>query len=489
MQIVAVSSEVAPFSRTGGLGYATAEIAAALARRGHTVATVSPRYGTLDPAAVGAEDTGIVLDLELAGTTHPVRVLRVVDDDGVHHLLLEHPVYGDRDGIYADEHGAFGDEHFRFALLCRAAIAAVDRVRIAGASFGDELVLHAHDWQAALVPVYLREDGRGLPTVLTVHNLQHQGRFPGDRFADLGLSGGWFAPGGVEYHGDVNLLKAGLLHAHQVTTVSPSFAEEIRTPEGGFGLDGVLRGRAADLTGILNGIDTQVWDPSADPHLPAHYDASDLEGKTRCKGALQAEMGLAVDARVPLVASVGRLDPQKGVDLLLESIPWLAGEQGCQVVVLGSAGPAHRHYEDALRDLEARYPRHVRAWIGYSEPLAHLIEAGADLFCMPSAFEPCGLNQMYSQRYGTPPVVRAVGGLVDSVDPATRDGSAGTGWLFQRYEGQALRDALWVALDCLRDRPEAFAAIQRRGMGRDFSWDASVIEYEAVFEAALAQRP
>lgn len=493
--VVLVASEIAPFSKTGGLGDVCRALSQALARAGHQVVTVSPRYGGCDPEAHGGEDTGVRLALPAAGTEHEVGLWRVVDAHGVHHWLVEHPMF-DRDGLYGDVHGTFGDNHLRFTVLCRAALEATRLVPVGEAPLGEDVLFHCHDWQAAILPVLLEAVYRPLghylqtPSVLTIHNIAHQGRLPGRYFEELDLPARWFSPWALEYYSDLNLLKGGLLHADQLTTVSPTFATEIRTHAGGFGLDGVLRSRAADLTGILNGIDTVQWDPRSDAHLPATYGPAEMAGKATCKGALQAELGLAVDASIPLLGSVGRLDPQKGPELTLESLPWLVQSQEAQVVFLGSAVPAHRGYEERLRELEARFPRHVRAWIGFSDPLAHRIEAGADLFLMPSRFEPCGLNQLYSMRYGTPPVVRATGGLADSVQEAAADGSEGTGWRFHMFDGHSYREALYKALACWRERPAAFAAVQERGMRRDFSWDSVVPTYEQVYaRARLKRRP
>jgi starch synthase len=325
-------------------------------------------------------------------------------------------------------------------------------------------------------------------SVQTIHNLAHQGHFPGRVFADLDLPARWFAPWALEYHGNVNYLKGGILHADRVTTVSPTYAREIRTSWGGFGLDSALVHRGDAVTGILNGIDPRIWDPRNDPHAGARYDADDLSGKRACKAGLQAELGLPADPTVPIVGSVGRLDPQKGVDLFTESVPWLVEEMGAQVAVVGSAAAEHRRYEDHLRWLERKYPHHVRAWIGYSEPMSHQITAGADVLAMPSLFEPCGLAQMYAQRYGTPPIVRVTGGLADSVIPCDDGALVGTGWTFHQPDGYDLRNALWRALTTWKRRPEAFASVQRRAMALDFSWDGRIGEYVAVYEAAKSLR-
>jgi starch synthase len=481
MDVVLVSSEVAPFSKTGGLGDAVAALAKALARAGHRVWTVSPRYRGSAP---GATYTGHTVTIPLGGFEQRAGLHRL-GEDGVEHLFVDHAVY-DREGLYGDGAGTYGDNHLRFALLCQAALHATRLFA------SDDVVIHAHDWQAALVPIYLeaawRPVGllRGAGTVLTLHNPAHQGRTAASAFADLELAARWFRPWALEFHGDLGLLKGGILHADEVTTVSPTFAREIVTPGGGFGLEAVLAARP--LTGILNGIDGDEWNPADDRETAAPFDASDLAGKAVCKAALQAELNLPIDGGVPLVGWVGRLDPQKGVSLALESLPWLAGEQGVQFVALGSAAVAHQVFEQRLRELEREHPHQVRNWIGYSEPVAHRIIAGADLFLMPSVFEPCGLTQMYAQRYGTVPVVRRTGGLADSVEPIDVGADSGTGIVFDLPTGHALRDALWAALSLFRDDPGAFERAALRGMSRDFSWDRRVPEYVAIYERARAAR-
>jgi starch synthase len=482
MDVVLVASEVTPFSKTGGLGDAVAALARALVRAGHRAWTISPRYRG---AASEATATGHTIVVPLAGFDHEAALLRVARD-GVEHLFVEHPMF-DRDGIYGDRGGAFGDNHLRFALLSQAALHA------ARSFADDDVVLHAHDWQAALVPIYLKAAWQsvgllgGAATVLTLHNPAHQGRFAGGLFADLELAPRWFTPGALEFHGDLGFLKGGILHAGEVTTVSPTFAKEVVTPGGGFGLERVLAARR--LTGILNGVDLDEWNPETDPHLAATYTSDDdaFSGRALCKAALQAELGLPIDGDVPLVGWVGRLDPQKGIQLLVESIPWLASED-VQVVVLGSAAAAHAVFEDQLRQHERDLPQHVRAWIGYSEPVAHRIVAGADLFAMPSLFEPCGLTQMYAQLYGSIPVVRRTGGLADSVEPIDVDAETGAGLLFDLPTGQALRDALWEGVSLFRDDRDAFERAARRGMVRDFSWDRTVPEYVSIYQRALAAR-
>ncbi|MCB9687350.1 MAG: glycogen synthase [Alphaproteobacteria bacterium] len=482
MKIVQVSAEVAPYSKSGGLGDAVAALSKALAAAGHEVWTISPRYRGVAP---DAEDTGLLARIPLGAWEHGARIFRE-DRDGVRHLFVGNGMY-DRDGLYGDANGSFGDNHIRFALLAQAALHAARRF------VGDDVVFHCHDWQGALLPAYLKAYWRPLGhfprsgSVLTMHNPAHQGRLPPSLFVDLELPARWFTPWGLEFYGDLCLLKGGILHADQLTTVSPTFAREIVTPGGGFGLEEVIGLRAADLTGILNGVDPDEWSPTTDRHLPATYDAEDLTGKASCKAALQGELGLPVAPDTPLLVSVGRLDPQKGVELLADSVPWLAGE-GCQVVVLGSAAAAHKTFEHRLIEAERAHKAQVRAWIGYDEALAHRLMAAADLFVMPSLFEPCGLTQMYAQAYGTPPVVRRTGGLADTVEECDPWTGTGTGFFFERPSGTALRDALWRGISLYRSDRDAFDLARKRGMRRDFSWGARVERFVEVYERAQAVR-
>jgi starch synthase len=482
MNVVLVSSEVAPFSKSGGLGDAVASLAKALARGGHRVCTVSPRYRGVAPDAAF---TGFVARVPLGAWQHAAGIHELADGE-VRHFFVDNGMY-DRDGYYGDANGSFGDNHIRFALLSQAAL------HVARRFVGEDVVFHCHDWQTALLPVYLKACWRPLGlfersgSVLTLHNPAHQGRLPPSLFVDLELPARWMTPWGLEFHGDLGLLKGGILHADQLTTVSPTFAREIVSAGGGFGLESLLAGRGPDLTGILNGIDLDEWDPAVDPHLPVPFDVDRLDGKAALKAVVQEQLGLPVDPSAPLVVSVGRLDPQKGVELLVDSVPWLVSE-GAQVVVLGSAAAAHRAYEQRLRELEHRFPRQVRSWIGYRESLSHQLMGAADLFAMPSLFEPCGLTQMYAQRYGAVPIVRRTGGLADTVEECDAWGESGTGFLFDRPSPIAFRDAAWRALHLFRADPDAFGALRRRGMRKDFSWDRTLSAWQAVYERAQAVR-
>ncbi len=471
MDILFVSAEVAPFSKTGGLGDVSAALPAALSDRGHRVAVVTPRYGSVDPAAHRLERLPFALGAR--GEWCGVSVRRGRPDV----YLLEHEAYyGLRRGIYGEGGRDYEDNHRRFALLSRAAL------ELPGALGWRPRIVHLNDWQTALAAWSLRAEHaadpwlEGARSVFTIHNLAYQGMFPKRVMEDVGLPWDLFTfDRGVEFHDQVNFMKAGLNFADALTTVSPNYAREILTVEGGYGLDTVLLGRRRDLVGILNGIDAREWDPAADPHLPARYSARDLRGKATCKRELRRELGLARAAGVPLLGLVGRLADQKGIDLVAAALPDLVST-GAQLAVLGSG---ERRYEQLLAAAAAAHPGRMAVRIGFDEGLAHRIEAGSDAFLMPSRFEPCGLNQMYSLRYGTPPVVRAVGGLADTVEDYDGRGR-GTGFKFTPLDPAALVAAVHRALDAWRDR-RAWRGLQTRGMAVDFSWSGSAARYEELY--------
>lgn len=475
MELLFVASEVAPLSKSGGLGDVAGALPAALAARGHAVAVVTPRYGTIDPARHGFEPVHRAIRVRGEQTTVFVR-----RRGGLAHYLVEHDhLFGSRRGLYGEPQHEYGDNAERFAYLCRAALEIP-------AAFGlRPRILHLNDWQAALAAWLLRHEHAQDPvlqatrTVFTIHNLAYQGVFRKEVLPALGLPWDVFRYDAMEFHDRLNFLKAGLVYADAITTVSPTYAAEIQTPEGGEGLDGLLRHRARDLTGILNGIDHSEWDPATDPHLAARYDQHHVTGKHACKRALQEELGLPARADVPLVAMVGRLADQKGVDLVLAALPELL-RRDLQLALLGSG----RHdWEQAFAEAARRHPDRLAARIGFDEGLAHRMEAGADVFLMPSRFEPCGLNQLYSLRYGTVPVVRRVGGLADTVQDY--DGwKQGTGFVFADYDPRAMLAALRRAKETFRDK-RAWTALMKRGMAQDFSWGRSAARYEALYDALL----
>ncbi len=477
MEILFVCSEVAPWSKTGGLGDVAAALPRALAARGHSVSVVTPRYGAIDAAAHGfaLEERALRVRGEATGAW-------VKEGRPDVYLVENERFFGSRRGVYGEGAHEYPDNAERFAYLSRAALALAAGMR------ERPRIVHGNDWQTGLCPFLLRHEHAqdpalaGARTVFTIHNLAYQGVFPKPVVPFLGLPWDVFRYEAMEFHDQLSFMKAGLAFADALTTVSPTYAREILTPEGGAGLDPLLRQRRADLHGILNGIDVTEWDPARDPHLPAHYSARDLSGKATCKAALQRELGLPVRADVPVLGMVSRLADQKGIDLVVAALPDLLARE-VQVAVLGTGSHA---YEDAFRHAAASRPDRLAARIGFDEGLAHRIEAGADLFLMPSRYEPCGLNQMYSLRYGTAPVVRAVGGLEDTVEDF--DGwTRGTGFKFREYTPPALVLAVRRALDAYRDRG-GWRALVLRGMGQDFSWDRSARSYEALYRT-LAPEP
>jgi starch synthase len=454
MRILMVASEAQPFAKTGGLADVMGALPPALARLGHHVDVVIPRY---------------------RGITVPE-----VEAGGVRVVFIDHPGYYDRDYLYGAGGRDYADNAERFHYLAASALdwAAAQPHRYD--------VVHGHDWQAGLVPVLLRQRPtrdafRSARTVFTIHNLAYQGVFDASWLPKLGLDWSLMDIDALEYYSRISFLKGGLMFSEVLTTVSPQYAKEIQTPEFGFGFDGILRSRSTDLVGILNGIDYDRWDPERDPHLPARYNASNLDGKDAAKRALLERMGLPAEAAArPLVGLISRLVDQKGFDLLeqlADELPRL----DASFVLLGNG---ERRYEDLWLALASRYPDRIAAHIGFDEPLAHLIEAGADLFLMPSRFEPCGLNQMYSLRYGTVPLVRAVGGLLDTVRNFDRQTGTGTGFTFDEYSPEALLGTLRWALDVYLDRA-AWRRIQQAGMREDLSWDASARQYVKVYERGI----
>jgi starch synthase len=472
LNVLFAVSECVPFAKTGGLGDVAGALPVELALRGHDVRLVLPRYRATKAHPARRLEAPLAVDVGGEQRWAAVWEARLPAGDGgaaATVYFLEHDVLFDRDGIYGDDRGDFGDNALRYAFLSRGALCLCEQLGF------EPDVIHVHDWQTSLLPGFVKRDG-GPATVLSIHNLGYQGRFGADQLGALGLSRADAVQLGFEYFGAVNLLKGGVLSATSLSTVSPRYALEIQTPEGGFGLDGVLRARAGDLVGILNGIDDISWDPSRDALLPATYDAEHLEGKAACKAALQRRLGLPLRPDVPLVGMVTRLTWQKGIDAFAAALDRLLALD-LQFAVLGAG---ERWAEELFARLSRQTDR-FRAHIGYDETLAHGIEAGADLFVMPSRYEPCGLNQLYSQRYGTLPVVRAVGGLRDTVEHGV------SGFVFEQLSGDALAMTVAYGADVYRERPEEFRAMQRAAMRKKMGWDRAAAHYEALYRLAIAK--
>ncbi len=465
-KVLMVASEATPFAKTGGLAEVIGSLAPSLRALGEDVAVFLPRYRStgLQGLTRAFDD----LQIWLGSDSYPVSLYQTTDR-GVPYYFLDSPALFDRDGLYGESSGDYPDNYLRFAVFSRAALEVARRV------FRPQ-VIHCHDWQAALAPVYLRTLAAsdptflGMKTVLTIHNLGYQGLFDRAILPKIGLDAALFRPDGLEYFGKVGFLKGGLLFSDALTTVSRKYAQEIQTPELGFGLDGVLRSRAGALTGILNGVDYAQWDPRADSFLATRYSHDNLLAKRTCKADLLDTCSLPREnLDRPLIGIVSRFAGQKGFELLEQIAPELLAED-LSLVALGTGDPQTERFFTGLAEAQ---PDRFAARIAYDNALAHKIEAGADIFLMPSLYEPSGLNQMYSLRYGTVPVVRATGGLDDTVDEET-------GFKFQEYSGAALLAALRAALAAYKD-PFLWTEIMRAGMRKDYSWQASASEYSALY--------
>ena len=490
LNIVMAASEAVPYAKTGGLADVVGALPLELANLGHRVTLVLPGYWqiaggrqTLQPVArLRVPTVGIPVEVILEEEIVPVSAgcypLRV--------LVVRYDPYFDRPGLYQDPQGDYPDNLDRFTLFSRAVLKAVAFLTKTRGEAVD--VLHLHDWQTALCAVYLKtlpqeRKARGsLKTLLTLHNVGYQGVFPGEQFAKTGLPPALFSPSGLEFYGSVNLLKGGIIFSDAVSTVSPTYAKEIMTQEFGCGLEGVLAGRPDGVQGITNGIDVTVWNPETDSYLPAHYSAADLSGKRACKRALQRELGLS-NMDVPLLAVIGRLTPQKGFDLLMEIIPELM-VLDVQLVLLGTGD---RDLEQQFQAAKTKHPERIGICTGFDEGLAHRIEAGADMLVMPSRYEPCGLSQLYSLRYGTVPIVRRTGGLADTVipfRPSTAQDKLATGFHFIDASPDALLSAILLSLQVYRER-DAWHSLMQAGMKTDVSWTQAARQYVQVYRSAV----
>jgi len=451
----------------------------ALVKLGHEVAVFLPRYrgvktsSVVSPSMTIPQGTRLRFPAIANGSMHR----------GVRYFFLHDPFYFDREGIYGDKNREYPDNAERFTEFSRAAIELAKQIWLPD-------LFHCHDWQSAMVPVLLRSSYaddpvvRDIPVVFTIHNMGYHGVFPKEALDRAGIPAGVFHPGGIEYFGNVNFLKGGLIYSDYLTTVSRKYAREIQTSEFGFGLEGVIRTRSDRLVGILNGVDYSAWSPDRDTLIPMKYSAKDLSGKRVCKQALLEEFNLLKDdANRPVLGMVSRFADQKGFDLIAQIMPDLLHED----VLLAVLGTGDRKYEEMFRALASDFPGRVGAVIAYDNGLAHLVEAGADAFLMPSRYEPCGLNQIYSLRYGTVPVVRATGGLDDTIESFDLEHGTGTGFKFVEYSGAALLYAIRQALHQFTDEG-VWKRIQLNGMAKDFSWNTPAAEYARLYEAARTVR-
>jgi starch synthase len=480
MKILFVASEGLPFSKTGGLADVIEALPKSLVALGHEVSVLLPRYRKTQAVGVAARSLSVSMGDGLrfpgimeGGTLH-----------GVYYYFVDDPEYFDREQLYGVAGKDYPDNAERYSEFCGAAIEFCKQIWMPD-------VIHCHDWQSGLVPVLLRtryatdSAVQELPVVFTIHNMGYHGAFPRDTMKKIGLPESLFGIDGVEFYGRVNFLKGALIYSDYLSTVSPKYAEEIKTAENGHGLEGVVRQREDRLRGILNGVDYSAWSPERDKVIASRYSPKDLSGKLACKKNLLEVFGLPPEtASKPLIGIVSRFAGQKGFDLIEQIATDLLAED-LAIVALGAGEP---RYEKLFRELAKAYPAKFSVKVAYDNILAHKIEAGADLFLMPSRYEPCGLNQMYSMKYGTVPVVRATGGLDDSVEEYDPRTGRGTGFKFVAYDGPALLSAIRQALSVFRNDPAVWRRIQLNGMAQDFSWQVSAIEYAKLYETAWKSR-
>jgi starch synthase len=477
MHIAFAASECVPFSKTGGLADVIGALPPALANLGHQVTVFLPYYRQtlLDNPHTVIPSITVPFD-------DRYRFCSVLDGGkraGVQFYFIDYPPFFDRDGLYGTSLGDYHDNAERFAMFSRAVLEAS---KVLGAPD----VLHCHDWQTALIPILLKtlydEDPAfaTTPSVFTIHNLGYQGLFQPEILPLLMLPWDLFTMSKLEFYGKVNFLKGAITMADFITTVSRRYAQEIQTAEFGFGLEGVLRARGNTIAGILNAVDYVSWNPEKDDFIAAAYSSSDLKGKAACKADLLEQFGLPTDAKSPVVGIVSRFVPQKGFDLIQQ----VADRMAMEDLILVVLGNGQKEYEDLFRRLARQYPQKFAVKIAYDNTLAHKIEAGSDIYLMPSHYEPCGLNQIYSLKYGTVPVVRATGGLDDTVEQFDPKTLKGTGFKFREYSGEAMLDCLRVAAALFRDNPDAWQALMRNGMAQDYSWTNSAREYVKVYERA-----
>jgi len=474
MEILFATTELLPFAKVGGLADVSAALPKTLKALGHKVTIVMPRYPAFEEAGLLMARRLTPLSLRLGSTAYEVTVFDARLASQVELCLLDVPGLFDRAAVYGEGSDDHPDNAVRFAVLSRA-VAELVRQRAEGGSPVD--VVHVNDWPTALVPKYLKDLGVTTPTLLTIHNVAHQGVFPKDVVPQIGLEWSDFTVGGLEFYGSANYLKQGIISADGVTTVSPTYAKQIQTPELGCRLDGVLRAKER-VTGIVNGVDYGVWNPATDSTIAARYDAEDTANKARCKGALQKELGLALEPSVPLLVSVGRVTSQKGSDLLAEAVPRILRGSDAQIVIAGDGDEALVAKLQAVAERGHGRVVFVRA---AAEALVHRIFAGGDIALVPSRFEPCGLVQLYAQRYGAPPVVHATGGLVDTVVDCDSKLETGTGFLFEDGTADSLYAAVQRSISAYES--DRWPALRRRVMRLDRGWERAGRQYEQAYRA------
>ena len=473
------AGEAVPYSKTGGLADVVGALPGALAALGHDVRVFLPYYAATRKSGTKVKETGVTVSVPMRGVPVEALILERRNGPGARVYFVRNDTYYDRDGLYQGPDGDYPDNAERFMFFSRAVVAAIQALQL------QPDVVHCHDWQTGLVPALARGSSNGTPiiqaaTVFTIHNMAFQGQFWHFDMEMTGLPWSTFTPEGIEFYGKINMLKAGIVYADVINAVSRRYSREIQAEELGSGLDGVLRARRNDVFGILNGVDYEHWNPATDPLIAATYGPDDMAGKKRCRQDLLAEFGLKVPDKVPVLGMVGRLTDQKGLDILTEELSDIIKLDTC-FVLLGTGAP---EYHEQLEKLARRHPGRIGVRLGFDNGLAHKIEAGCDMFLMPSRFEPCGLNQMYSLRYGTVPIVRATGGLDDTIAEFDPLSSAGNGFKFVTYSGRALLACVRKAVRLFGDK-RAWSRLVANGMKCDFSWASSARRYVELYRTAL----
>jgi starch synthase len=485
LKIVMISSEVVPYAKTGGLADVVGALPQTLRSMGHEVIVVMPRYGSIDARKFGLHRQWDSMGVWM-GNMQEWCAVDVADNAGVPTYFIESNKYFERPGLYHDEQfNDYQDNPLRFAFLTRAGLQLSQDL-----GFAPDIV-HVHDWQTALAAAYLKLWHWDDPllghaaSVLTIHNIAYQGKYSAGFYDYLGLQWGNFTPDKFEDYGAINFLKGGVAYADMVNTVSPTYADETRTPALGYGLAPYLNNKGDRYIGILNGVDYSQWNPETDRLIPAQYSAGNLEGKAVCKAELQRRFGLEVNPNIPVIGVVSRLVEQKGLDLLAATIEGIVQNMAVQFVILGSGD---KGLEGFYGWLPSRYPGRIGSYLGYNNEVSHWIEAGADFFIMPSIYEPCGLNQMYSLKYGTLPIVRATGGLDDTVQQYDEGSGGGTGFKFWEPSPQAIYFTVGWAVSTWYDRPQHIQQMIQVAMAQDYSWEKSAAEYVQMYEKAIAVR-
>ncbi|MCQ2241422.1 glycogen/starch synthase [Treponema sp.] len=485
MKILMVTAETVPFAKTGGLADMVSALAIQLTKMGHDVKIVMPRYYKIDRSKLTLLEGPMAIAAGQQETWSAVYTTTMPGCDKLSVYFIDHEQCFGRDGVYGvPSETDFHDNPYRFAVLNHGAFQLCRKLDW----YPD--VIHCHDWSACLAPAILKHVCRycgfeKTASVLTIHNQGYQGQYSKDSFTSLGIDWGLYYGAGFEHNGGINFLQAGVTSADMITTVSPTYAKEIQTPEGGFGMDGLLRVRSEVVRGVLNGADLKEWSPEVDKKIPAKYSAKDMKGKAICKEELQKKMGLEINPDIPVIGIVTRLADQKGIAEIFApsygSIYQICNDMKVQVVVLGSG---EAWCENEIRNLQSKLPN-FRAYIGYDDALSHLIEAGSDFFLMPSKYEPCGLNQIYSMLYGTLPIVRKTGGLADTVDNYNQETGDGTGFVFEQLTPRAIYDTVGWAVWAYYNKKDHIKKMQQTGMKKTFGWDEAAEKYLEIYNEAI----